>query len=123
MVIKEQSILKAIRNAGVEHEVNETTIRAAIEREGIDFGRSVHCRGDAPNREWTNLPSEFEPSEEERAVELERRIAEAKAEHEAKIEEEVQRTLLTRENEALKAQLAALSGQGKKNVAPPVIGQ
>jgi len=139
MVIKEQNILKAMRNAGVEHEVNETMIRAAIEREGIDFGRSVHCRGDAPNREWTNVPAEFEPSEEERASELKRRKAVAEAERAAKLEEEVERTLAAREIASLKAQLAAaLSpkdvqdgstysapplGKSNKQPTPPIPGQ
>ena len=48
----------------------ESYIRSVLEREGIDFGRTCHCRGISPNREWTNARELFMPTDEEMAAQV-----------------------------------------------------
>ena len=101
-VVSEKEILSKLDVAGLSDETREGQIRAVLEKMGVDFGRTVHCRGEHPTREWTNTPNDFEPTAEEKAA----AAAAAKAKELAELtENEVQRKRI----EALEAQLAIMS--------------
>lgn len=107
-VIKEKDILKRLEIAGLSEKDVEVVVRESIEKLGVDFGRTVHCRGSHPNREWTNNPNEFETSPEEIAAE---KSAKAKAEKDARdevIKAEAERMMKDKELADLKAELTAL---------------
>lgn len=110
-VVKERDLVKRMEFAGLSDNQIEITVREAIEKLGVDFGRTVHCRGDRPNREWTNNPADFEASPEEIAA---AKVAKEAAEKEARdkvIREEAERMMKEKEIEELKAEIAALKAK------------
>ena len=61
LVVSEQDIRKKIDLNGLSFQGTEDQIRAVLEKMGVDFGRTVHCQGDAPNRKWSNNRNAFQP--------------------------------------------------------------
>lgn len=106
-VVKEKEILKRLEVSGLSDAQKEVMVRETIEKMGVDFGRTVHCRGAHPNREWTNRSEEFEASPEEVAV---KKSAEAESLHRT-IRAEAENMLRDKELADLKAELAAMKAE------------
>ena len=68
IVVKEAEIRKKIDLEGLSVKDMESQIRAIVEKSGVDYGRTVHEKGVAPNREWANHSKAFEPTPEEQAA-------------------------------------------------------
>lgn len=111
-VIKEKDILKRLSVADLSTAQMETMVRESIEKMGVDFGRTVHCRGVHPNREWTNRPEEFESTPEEIAAAKAAKEAADKEAEEKVIREAAEKMMREKELADIKAELAALKSQG-----------
>lgn len=109
-VIKEKDILKRLEISGLSDTQKEAMVREAIEKMGVDFGRTVYCRGAHPNREWTNRSEEFEISPEEAAAVKAAQQADEKEARDKVIREEAEKMMKDKELADLKAELAALKG-------------
>ncbi len=110
-VIKEKDILKRLEVSGLSDTQKEVMVRESIEKMGVDFGRTVYCRGVHPNREWTNRAEEFEASPEEVAAAKAAQHAAEKEARDKAIREEAEKLMKDKELAELKAELAELKAK------------
>ena len=101
IVVKEVDVRRKVDLDGLSREKAEDKIQAVVTDSGIDYGRTVYVKDEAPNRQWSNHRDGFESTPEEKAA----------AEAEKKAKELAELTALEAEKKktaALEAEIAQL---------------